>query len=80
MGCSRSRHDRSGYDSASAQVIVGYGTHHDVRRTVTGASFRLPFKPDTAGHLIILLQDESRAVLTAAGITLRAGNLRFYWP
>jgi hypothetical protein len=67
------------YGASSARVIVGYGRHEDLEKTVIypRASFRLPFHPDTAGHVLVLLQDEGKNVFSALGLDLKAGNLSY---
>lgn len=49
----------------------------ELTKSVTGGrtTFRLPSRPERAGHLMVLLQDDSGKVFTASGIKLRAGNL-----
>jgi len=67
------------HGARSARVIIGYGRERELTKTVTGsrAAFRLPSRPEWAGHLMVLLQDDSGNVFTASGIALMAGNLTY---
>ena len=64
--------------AASASLEVGYGGRVATQTWQAGEDtavhFELDFEPDTTGHFLILMRDETGAVFSATGGPLPAGD------
>jgi hypothetical protein len=70
------------HGARAAKVIVGYGAQIVTAERVLNAkeapfSLRLPHDPDSSGHFLVLLRDDSGGIYSAYGGPLPAGDYAF---